>query len=151
MRGFAVHFTATLVMAYVDLSFVLPNSETRIIQWLIFLFKIIKIKVIGSNIYCLPSPSLQLGQVQATRRRRGLVGLALPVDVSPAPITTSMPPPAPAPLPSPDWEGDESCWTLLLVPDEATVTSWVPWGAWVVTTCHLVGSLGSCWSCWPAF
>ena len=39
------------------------------------------------NIYCFPSPSLQLGQVQATRRKRGLAGLAL-VAVESVPITT---------------------------------------------------------------
>ena len=91
--------------------------------------------------YCFPSPSLQFGQVQATRRKRGLAGLELlPADAEESFITTSMVPSAGV--------GEESC-PLEVVGAGATVTSWVACGAPVVTTCHLVGSLGSCWSCWP--
>ena len=68
--------------------------------------------------YCFPSPSLQFGQVQATRRKRGLAGLALlaaGVDDSEA-ITTSIVPSAPG-------VGDDNC-PPDVVGAEATVTSW---------------------------
>ena len=94
--------------------------------------------------YCFPSPSLQLGQVHATRRKRGFAGVELllvEAGVSVV-ITTSM-------VVASAWAEAVIC-PLEFAGADATVTSCVACGVPVVTTCHLVGSFGSCCSCWPS-
>lgn len=132
MRSLTIHFSTALMMANVNFSFILTDPNK-----IFFFFKICFILISTRFPYCFPSPSLQFGQVHATRRRRGLAGLELlaaGAEESEV-ITTSIVPSAGV--------GDASC-PLEVVGADATVTNCVACGVPVVTTCHFVGSLGSC-------
>lgn len=73
MRCLAINFAASLMVADMNLTLVFSNPDR--IQFKLITFND-KIKNYNKS-YCFPSPSLQLGQVHATRRKRGFAGVEL--------------------------------------------------------------------------